>query len=122
MALPLDQFPLSSFADSRQNTIAYSSHIEDNMTVVAAKNPTDVSGLLYVPDLPSGDECVAQVADLVPRHAVRRANLPPTNYNLIGLAPWLSPACSQKYIASASTDPIRAFIFYQANNSTGEPP
>ncbi|KAK1830387.1 hypothetical protein QBC39DRAFT_354323 [Podospora conica] len=104
------------------NTIAYSSHINENTTVLAAKNPTTVNGLLYIPDLPSGDDCVSQAAEFVPRNAVRRANLPPTNYNLIGLAPWFDPACSQKYIASASSDPIRAFIFYRTTNSTDEPP
>lgn len=96
--------------------------MDENTTVLAAKNPTNVNGLLYIPDLPSGDDCVTQAADFVPPNAVRRANLPPTNYNLIGLAPWFDPACSQKYIASAGNDPIRAFIFYRPSNSTDEPP
>lgn len=96
--------------------------MDENTTVLAAKNPTNVNGLLYIPDLPSGDDCVTQAAAFVPPNAVRRANLPPTNYNLIGLAPWFDPVCSQKYIASAGNDPIRAFIFYRPSNSTDEPP
>lgn len=105
-----------------QSQVAYSDHIRDNVTVLAAKNPSHVNGLLYVPDLPAGDACVAQTDPFVPGTAVRRANLPPTNYNLVALAPWVSGACSKKYMTSASTDPIRGFIFYRPNSSSAEPP
>lgn len=65
---------------------------------------------------------MAQTDPFVPGTAVRRANLPPTNYNLVALAPWVSGACSKKYMTSASTDPIRGFIFYRPNTSSAEPP
>ncbi|KAK1755232.1 hypothetical protein QBC47DRAFT_383126 [Echria macrotheca] len=102
--------------------IAYSDHIRENVTILAAKSTSSVNGLLYVPDLPAGDPCVKQTEPFVPNAAVRRANLPPTNYNLVALAPWVNSACSKKYMTSANTDPIRAFIFYRPGNSSAEPP
>ena len=56
------------------------------------------------------------------QNVTRRANLPPTNYNLIAIAPWFSSNCTLAYLASASLDPIRAFIFYKPNNSSNQPP
>ena len=82
----------------------------------------NTNGLLYVPSLPAGDPCVKLAAPFVPNSAVRRANFPPTNYNLIALAPWISAACSKRYMSSAQTDPLRGFIFYQPGNSSDEPP
>ncbi len=47
-----------------------------------------IQGLLYVPDLTPDDPCSELEKDWVPVSAVRQVNLPPTNYNLIALAPW----------------------------------
>ena len=105
-----------------QDQITYSTRTRGNITVLAAKTPTSVNGLLYVPDLPAGDPCVKQAAPYVPSKSVRRSNLPPTNYNLVAIAPWISSTCSKKYITSADSDPIRALIFYRPNNSSTEPP
>ncbi|KAK0731344.1 hypothetical protein B0H67DRAFT_69592 [Lasiosphaeris hirsuta] len=102
--------------------IAYSARISQNITVLASKGAGTSSGLLYVPDLPPDDPCVNQTASVVPESAVRRGDLPPTNYNLIALAPWISSTCSRKYLASARTDPLRGFIFYRPGNSSAEPP
>ncbi|KAK3341286.1 hypothetical protein B0T25DRAFT_336859 [Lasiosphaeria hispida] len=102
--------------------IAYSARISQNITVLASKGAGTSSGLLYVPDLPPDDPCVNQTASAVPESAVRRGDLPPTNYNLIALAPWISSTCSRKYLASARTDPLRGFIFYRPGNSSAEPP
>lgn len=65
--------------------------------------------------------CDAQQYDFIPRNVTRRSNLPPTNYNLIALAPWFSIDCTAAYLASARSDPIRAFIFYKPNNSSNKP-
>jgi hypothetical protein len=75
-----------------------------------------------VPDLSGDDPCRTLEKQYVPTSAVRQINLPPTNYNLIALAPWFSANCSRSYLASARLDPIRAFIFYQPSNSSAKPP
>ncbi len=81
-----------------------------------------LQGLLYVPDLTPGDPCVEYARDYVPDSAVRQSNLPPTNYNLIAIAPWFNASCTQSYLLSARYDPLRAFIFYQPSNDTAKPP
>ena len=83
----------------------------------------DVTGLLYTPDLPpSNVECIDASEPYVPANATRRGNLPNVNYDLIALAPWLSPACVQSYMAAARDDQIRGFLFFQPNNSSSTPP
>lgn len=82
-----------------------------------------VTGLLYTPDLPpSNTECIDASAPYVPANATRRANLPDVNYDLIAIAPWLSPNCVQSYLAAARDDPIQGFMFFLPNNNTNTPP
>lgn len=65
--------------------------------------------------------CNQQQYDFIPRNVTRREQLPPTNYNLIAIAPWFSIDCTQAYLSSARLDPIRAFVFYKPNNSSNKP-
>lgn len=81
-----------------------------------------IQGLLYVPDLEDGDPCTEALAPYLPEDVVHQWNLPPTNYNLIAFAPWVSAECTKALLASARADPLRAFIFYQPSNSTAKPP
>ena len=81
-----------------------------------------LQGLLYVPDFDAGDPCNRETAEYVPANATRQKNLPPTDYNLIALAPWISANCTKNYLAAARMDPLRAFIFYRPGDSTEQPP
>lgn len=81
-----------------------------------------IQGLLYVPDLETNDPCNALSKSYIPSKVTRRADLPPTNYNLIAIAPWINPNCTQSYLASARVDPLRGFIFYHPDNNTDKPP
>ncbi|KAL7926893.1 hypothetical protein ACQKWADRAFT_278939 [Trichoderma austrokoningii] len=105
--------------------IAYEERIDCNITTLTTTNADTlngvIQGLLYVPELTRDPACDAQQYDFIPRNVTRRANLPPTNYNLIALAPWFSIDCTAAYLASARSDPIRAFIFYKPNNSSHKP-
>ncbi|EON98304.1 putative ring finger domain-containing protein [Phaeoacremonium minimum UCRPA7] len=106
--------------------IAYSAHITENMTILSHKYAqTDngiIQGLLYVPDLETNDPCNALSKAYIPSKVTRRADLPPTNYNLIAIAPWINPNCTQSYLASARVDPLRGFILYHPDNNTDKPP
>lgn len=82
----------------------------------------DVTGLLYVPDLEPYDPCYNASAPYIPANVTRQANLPKIDYDLIGIAPWISPQCTQNYFAAARLDPIRGFIFFQPTNTTAPPP
>lgn len=76
---------------------------------------------MYVPDISSTDPCRSTIDDVVPRKAVRRRNLPPANYNLIAIAPWINETCTDSFLASARVDPLRAFIFYKPTNDSDSP-
>ncbi|KAF2839416.1 hypothetical protein M501DRAFT_1004032 [Patellaria atrata CBS 101060] len=84
----------------------------------------DVSGLLYVPTLPPDaiTQCKEALAIHVPDNATTRNNLPEERYELIALAPWLSPTCTLALLDAVTDDPIRAFLFYIPNDSTVQPP
>jgi hypothetical protein len=71
-----------------------------------------------VPDLDDGDPCIDISRQYVPSNVTRQANLPPTDFTLIAVAPWISVECTQAYLAAARFDPARAFLFYLAGNST----
>ena len=82
----------------------------------------DVIGLLYVPDLRPQDPCIAASEPHVPQNVTRRSNLPSKDYDLVAIAPWLSPQCTLKYLESARHDPIRGFLFFLPDNSSSPPP
>ncbi|KAF5022324.1 hypothetical protein F66182_5611 [Fusarium sp. NRRL 66182] len=105
--------------------LAYQERISTNITTLTPTNADAsnglITGLLYVPDLDGNRQCDQQQYQFIPRNVTRRSQLPPTNYNLIALAPWFSIDCTLAYLASARLDPIRAFVFYKPNNSSNQP-
>ncbi|GAB1310212.1 RING-H2 zinc finger protein RHA1a [Madurella fahalii] len=108
------------------SAMTYSVRFTGNTTVLSTRysGTADgvIQGLLYVPDLPWLDPCVDETAPYVPFTAARRRNLPPTNFHLIALAPWVNARCSEAYLASARSAPVRAMLFYTPGNSSDAPP
>ena len=107
--------------------MAYSAQFSGNDTTVlstryAATSNGAISGLLYVPDLPAGDPCVSEVAPHVPLTVVRQSDLPPTNFHLIAIAPWVSGDCANIYLHAAATAPVRAFLFYMPGDASAPSP
>ncbi|PPJ51291.1 hypothetical protein CBER1_08940 [Cercospora berteroae] len=82
----------------------------------------DVTGLLYVPTLAESDPCVNASAPYVPQNVTRREQLPPDDFNLIGLAPWVSSTCALHYMEAARRDPVHSLVFFVPDNGTGIPP
>ncbi|KAK4542785.1 hypothetical protein LTR36_006161 [Oleoguttula mirabilis] len=84
----------------------------------------DASGLLYTPTLDPASPCYNASAAYIPANVTRRATLPATDYDLVAIAPWLSPTCVQAYFSAVVDDPIRAFVFFLPgeNYSTTVPP
>lgn len=107
--------------------LGYSDITRNNLTTLSSNfAPSDksgtIQGLLYVPDLKSGNPCQNVIDTIVPSNATRQSNLPPSNYNTIALAPWVSKECSAAYLDAAHYDPIRAFIFYLPDSDESPPP
>ena len=71
-----------------------------------------------MPDLKDGDPCGNISSQYLPSNVTRQANLPPTDFTLIAIAPWISVECTQAYLAAARLDPARAFLFYLVGNWT----
>lgn len=82
----------------------------------------DVTGLIYTPDLLPSDPCVRASAPYVPANVTRQGSLPNTDYDLVAVAPWISPACTLSYLQAARQDPVRGFLFYTPDNGTNTPP
>lgn len=79
-----------------------------------------MEGLLYVPDLQPSDPCTNLSANYIPQNVTRKANLPPGQYPIVALAPWMTPNCTISYLAAAHD--ASAFIFYLTDDRTGKPP
>ncbi|KAH6853528.1 hypothetical protein B0I37DRAFT_409690 [Chaetomium sp. MPI-CAGE-AT-0009] len=110
----------------RLSHMAYSAHFAGNTTTLSARfAPVAngvISGLLFVPDLKFGDSCILETAAHVPLSIVRQANLPPMNYHLIAIAPWVNGRCAEAYLNAARTAPVRAFLFYKPGTGSDSPP
>ncbi|KAK4116781.1 hypothetical protein N656DRAFT_700414, partial [Canariomyces notabilis] len=81
-----------------------------------------IQGLLYVPDVPDGHPCLDAMAKHIPASAPRQSDLPPAHYHMIAIAPWVNHTCAEVYLASARSDPVRAFVFYTLENPSVSPP
>ncbi|QSZ29504.1 hypothetical protein DSL72_004018 [Monilinia vaccinii-corymbosi] len=116
---------LTSVISQLNPNISYAESISDNLQTLSTHN-ADASGLiggfLYVPDLDQELACYNTSKQYLPSNVTRQANLPPTDFTLIALAPWISIECTRAYLAAAREDPVRAFIFYRPDNGTTQPP
>ncbi|KAK3300149.1 uncharacterized protein B0H64DRAFT_313860 [Chaetomium fimeti] len=106
--------------------LAYSAHFSGNTTTLSSRfTPVAngvISGLLFVPDLSFGDSCILETAAHVPLSAVRQADLPPMNYHLIAIAPWVNGRCAEAYLDAARAAPVRSFLFYIPGTGSDTPP
>ncbi|KAK4100688.1 hypothetical protein N658DRAFT_516500 [Parathielavia hyrcaniae] len=106
--------------------MGYSARFTGDTTVLSTRFADTasgvISGLMFVPDLPSDDPCSYETAHYVPLSTVHKADLPPMNYYLIALAPWVNDRCAEAYMTAASTAPVRAFLFYLPGTDSAPPP
>ncbi|TVY75936.1 putative RING finger membrane protein, partial [Lachnellula suecica] len=105
--------------------ISFYQDLQDNLQTLSIQNAdrsgTD-SGFLYVPDIVETDACYNISKEYIPANVTRQASLPPTDFTLIAIAPWISAECTRAWMHAAREDPNRAFIFYLPNNETTAPP
>ncbi|KAI8950560.1 hypothetical protein F4801DRAFT_548254 [Xylaria longipes] len=109
-----------------QSQIAYSDNIIENITTLSTTAvPTTkgtIQGLLYVPDLDDDDSCLELSNQYIPENATRQADLPPTDYILIALVPWININCTESFLAAAALDPMHAMLVYRPDDEDGPPP
>ncbi|KAJ5934232.1 hypothetical protein N7466_003779 [Penicillium verhagenii] len=82
-----------------------------------------LSGLLFVPDLNSQDPCHHITSPFIPENVTRHKDVSEFGYPVIGLAPWVSPECTQSFLAASREAGTDALVFFQpSSNDTGIPP
>ncbi|KAI0409968.1 hypothetical protein F4802DRAFT_8759 [Xylaria palmicola] len=111
---------------SRYSRLAYSENVVENITTLSSNYVSTsegiIQGLLYVPDLSSDDSCFELSSQYVPGNATRQADLPPTDYFLIALVPWINSNCTRSFLTAAATDPLHAMLVYRPDDEDGQPP
>ena len=133
-ARAVDIFVLA-FSDPVQNTPQERSRIDaaqsfefpsDNIQTLSTNTVnagSQIEGLLFVPELPPNHPCLNTSNALIPKNVTRLHNLPSVEYQYIAFAPWISPECTQAYLAAVPGRLARAFLFYlSSTNSTDLPP
>ncbi|KAI9648594.1 Urease [Ciborinia camelliae] len=118
-------YQLTSIVSTLSPNVSYAESISANLQTLSTHNADAdgvIGGFLYVPDLDQNDTCYNISKLYIPSNVTRQANLPATDFSLVALAPWISIECTEGYLAAARQDPVRAFIFYQPDNSTAQPP
>ncbi|KAJ5636731.1 uncharacterized protein N7484_010044 [Penicillium longicatenatum] len=82
-----------------------------------------LSGLLFVPDLSPRDPCNEITGPFIPEDVTRHKDVSEFGYPVIGLAPWVSPECTQSFLAASREAGTNALVFFQpSNNESGIPP
>jgi hypothetical protein len=86
-------------------------------------NPkSDISGLLYLPQLDPGSSCEPILGNYVPQNATSQVHLPVgTQHGFLAIAPWISTVCTKDFLWAARDDPLRAFVFFLPNQDTTVP-
>ncbi|KAI1823260.1 hypothetical protein F4861DRAFT_510940 [Xylaria intraflava] len=106
--------------------LAYSETILNNITTLSTNyvftTKGNIEGLLYVPDLPFGDSCNHIAGQYIPANATRKVDLPPNDYILVALVPWINVNCTKAFMAAATVDPLRAMLVYRPDDADGQPP
>ncbi|KAK9480991.1 hypothetical protein V1514DRAFT_323957 [Lipomyces japonicus] len=82
-------------------------------------NGVNLSALLYVPELATGSSCGF---DDLPANVTHKKNLP-AQYNIVALAPLMTPTCAQQWMTQAHHDGAQDVIFYRSQDlSAGSTP
>lgn len=83
-----------------------------------------MKGLIYVPILDPDDtkRCVNSTNATIPENVTRKEDFPRSDYDLIALAPWVSPSCTLSYLDVAKADSAKGFLFYRPDSGNITPP
>lgn len=81
------------------------------------------SGLLFVPNLAPQDPCNSIISPFIPSNVTRHKDVADYGYPVIAFAPWVSPVCTQSFLAASREIGTEALVFFQpSSNETEIPP
>lgn len=116
--------PVSQFQHVNAS-ISYAYDLRGNIVTLSSNTATsgaDLVGFLYYPALASDDACTTASAQYVPSNVTKRADLPPA-YDMVALAPWISPSCTLKYLNVIQNNlDVTALIFFIPGQGAQIPP
>lgn len=81
-----------------------------------------MKGLLFVPNLPPDDGCNQVVAPFVPQNVTRLRDISQFSYQAVGLAPWVSPDCTQAFLSASRKANIQALVVFRPSDSDKSKP
>ncbi|KAL4822014.1 hypothetical protein BDW67DRAFT_6324 [Aspergillus spinulosporus] len=116
----------SNSTPSINGTAPFHFTLDGNIQTLSAQNaPKDgpIEGLLFVPSLEIHDPCNNTTAPFIPANVTRHQDVTPFGYHTIGLAPWITPNCSQSFLDAARSAGTEALMFFlPASDDTKPPP
>jgi len=119
-----NNYVATSFQEVNQ-TFGYTNYEPTNIRTLStntAEPGGQLTGLVFVPDLPKGNACINASSPYVPTNVTRLSDLP-SGYGLIAVAPWLSPECTLAYLSAARSNPsVQSFIFFLTGQGNAAPP
>lgn len=78
---------------------------------------------MFVPNLSPEDPCNSIVSQYIPSNVTRHRDVTDYGYPIIGLAPWVTPECTQSFLAASREVDAEGLVFFQpSSNETGIPP
>lgn len=106
-------------------TIGFTYQQSWNIRTLSTSHSTggsDLTGLVYTPDLSPGNPCIAESAQYIPANVTRQRTLPQAEYQLIAIAPWTSARCARAYLDAASQDPVTGLFFFKPPGQVNDIP
>ncbi|KAL2821375.1 hypothetical protein BDW59DRAFT_164256 [Aspergillus cavernicola] len=81
-----------------------------------------IKGLLFVPALNDDDDCRNITTPYIPANVTRHRDVAPFGYQAIGLAPWVTPGCSQSFLEASMRVGTEALVFFLPSSDDKPPP
>ncbi|RDW70615.1 uncharacterized protein DSM5745_08126 [Aspergillus mulundensis] len=96
----------------------------DIQTLSAQNAPEDgpIKGLLFVPSLSSHDPCDNATAPFIPANVTRHHDVTPFTNQTTGIAPWITPNCSQSFLEASRRVGAEALVFFLPESDDTKPP
>ncbi|KAF9883801.1 hypothetical protein FE257_002785 [Aspergillus nanangensis] len=98
--------------------------LDGTVETLSTENSPDgpIKGLMFVPSLYPQDPCNDITAPFIPTNVTRLQDVSEFGYQTIGLAPWVSPDCTQAFLNASRQAGNEALVFFVPSNNGTKPP
>ncbi|KAI9367347.1 hypothetical protein BJX61DRAFT_312711 [Aspergillus egyptiacus] len=81
-----------------------------------------IRGLLFVPSLDGDVACEETTSPYIPTNVTRHRDVARFGDQAIGLAPWVTPDCSESFLESSKRVGTEALLFFLPSDNDAKPP